>query len=198
MTKHNRGDFCLFHLLLISLMHQLITKLPSKSTSMPLYPLIYLDVYEDLHKRSRPVTKALCAWGTKQLSEWKEFLNYIGKLTSKKEPMWELNQILTLRSKLIFFDRQLKWDTVKDSLLSIPQRHGYLLPGAISESSLDSYLPFFDGLFFILLNCLESYSPKRDYENFLPMKKIIIGSQDHTGGEGSQWVSSSTSCSKPG
>lgn len=52
--------------------------------------------------------KDLCAWGTKQLSEWKEFLNYIGKLISKEEPTWELNQILTLGSKLIFFDRHLK------------------------------------------------------------------------------------------
>lgn len=120
--------------------------------------------------------KDLCAWGTKQLSEWKEFLNYIGKIISKEEPTWELNQILTLGSKLIFFDRHLKWEAVKDRVLSIPQRHGYLLLGAIAESSLHSRLSFFDGLFFILLNSLGSYSPRRNYDNLLPMEKIIIGS----------------------
>lgn len=140
----------------------------------PVSPRLFRRIWR--LEKSRPVMKDLWAWGTKQLSEWKEFLNYVGKLISKEEPTWELNQILTLGSKFIFFDRHLKWEAVKDRVLSIPQRHGYLLLGAIAESSLHSCLSFFDGLFFILLNSLGSYSPKRDDDNLLPMKKIIIGS----------------------
>lgn len=178
-------------------MQQLITKLPSSAISMPWYPIIYLQIYKDLHERSRPVMKAPCATDTNQLSEWKEFLNYVGKLISKEEPTWELNQILTLGSKLIFFDRHFKWETVKDRILSVPQRHGYLLPGAIVESSFRSYLPFFSmAIFFIFLKCLESYSPSD--KNFLPMKKTIIGSQDPPRWEGSQLFLSPTSCLKPG
>lgn len=117
--------------------------------------------------------KNLCAWDSKQLSEWKEFLSCVGKLTSKKEPTWELNQILTLGSTLNFF-----WQTFKmrDSqiyrVLSIPQRQEYLLLGALAESRLHSNLSFFfEGPFFILLNTSENCLQRRDYETFLPVKK---------------------------
>lgn len=122
--------------------------------------------------------KNLCAWDSKQLSEWKEFLSCVGKLTSKKEPTWELNQILTLRSTLNFF-----WQTFKmrDSqiyrVLSIPQRQEYLLLGALAESSLHSNLSFFLKVLFSSYWTLQKtiYRGEIMRLSFL-WKNIIIGS----------------------
>lgn len=114
--------------------------------------------------------KAVCARITKHLVEWKKSWNYIRKLTSKGEPMLELNQILTQRSVLIFFDRHLKWKTAKERVLCITQCHGYLLLWAITESSFHSYGKWKLFFFFSLLSSLGSHLQRKDCEIFLSYK----------------------------
>lgn len=111
---------------------------------------------------------------------------------------WELNQILTPGSKLIFFGRHLIRDSQGQNPISSSESWIFTTRSNSRIQSLLIFTLFIHGGFFIFLKCLESYSPSRDYENFLPMKKIIIGSQDPPDWEGSQWFLSPTSCLKPG